>query len=156
RVCLHQPHRQKGERPYHCRDVGDAGAAVEQRRLALSHHQKGRHVPRLRDGEDTLADRLDIEPCAICRHLPLLRPGGFGGYSTINHGAVDDVQREGTVETSRNREWMTTATQQRLQAELAELEQRLTQEGERVREIAADTTWHGSNEVIPSLTREMS
>jgi transcription elongation factor GreA len=51
---------------------------------------------------------------------------------------------------------MTLATQQRLQAELAELEQRLAQEGERVREIAADTTWHGSNEVIPSLTREMN
>lgn len=60
------------------------------------------------------------------------------------------------METSRNRECMTAATQQRLQAELAELEQRLAQEGERVREIAADTTWHGSNEVIPSLTREMS
>jgi transcription elongation factor GreA len=51
---------------------------------------------------------------------------------------------------------MTAASQQRLQAELVELEGRLAQEGERVREIAADTTWHGSNEVIPSLTREMS
>jgi len=53
-------------------------------------------------------------------------------------------------------EWMTTATQQRLHAELEELEERLAREGERVREIAADTTWHGSNEVIPSLTQEMT
>src|SRR5437660_8249394 len=53
-------------------------------------------------------------------------------------------------------EWMTAATQQRLRAELATLEERLAEEGERVREIAADTTWHGSNEVIPSLTREMA
>jgi transcription elongation factor GreA len=51
---------------------------------------------------------------------------------------------------------MTLATQQRLQAELATLEERLEAEGERVREIAADTTWHGSNEIIPTLTREMS
>lgn len=54
------------------------------------------------------------------------------------------------------KEWMTLATQQRLQDELEELEERLAQEGERVREIAADTTWHGSNEVIPSLTQEMT
>ncbi len=54
------------------------------------------------------------------------------------------------------REWMTVATQQRLQVELAALEERLDAEGERVREIAADTTWHGSNEIIPTLTREMS
>jgi transcription elongation factor GreA len=53
-------------------------------------------------------------------------------------------------------EWMTAATQQRLRAELATLEERLAAEGERVREIAADTTWHGSNEVIPTLTREMA
>ena len=53
-------------------------------------------------------------------------------------------------------EWMTVETQQRLQQELAALEERLAQEGERVREIAADTTWHGSNEVIPSLTQEMT
>lgn len=53
-------------------------------------------------------------------------------------------------------EWMMAAMEQRLQAELAALEQRLAQEGERVREIAADTTWHGSNEVIPSLTQEMT
>ena len=54
------------------------------------------------------------------------------------------------------REWMTVATQHRLQVELAALEERLEAEGERVREIAADTTWHGSNEIIPTLTREMS
>lgn len=54
------------------------------------------------------------------------------------------------------REWMTAETERRLQAELAELEERLAREGERVREIAADTTWHGSNEVIPSLTQEMT
>lgn len=53
-------------------------------------------------------------------------------------------------------EWMTAATSERLLAELAELEERLSREGERVREIAADTTWHGSNEVIPSLTQEMT
>jgi transcription elongation factor GreA len=53
-------------------------------------------------------------------------------------------------------EWMTLATQQRLMAELAAVEERLAREGERVREIAADTTWHGSNEVIPSLTQEMT
>lgn len=54
------------------------------------------------------------------------------------------------------KEWMTEATRVRLHAELAELEERLAEQGERVREIAADTTWHGSNEVIPSLTREMT
>lgn len=54
------------------------------------------------------------------------------------------------------REWMTAETERRLHAELAELEERLAREGERVREIAADTTWHGSNEVIPSLTQEMT
>lgn len=53
-------------------------------------------------------------------------------------------------------EWMTVATRERLTAELAALEERLAREGERVREIAADTTWHGSNEVIPSLTQEMT
>jgi transcription elongation factor GreA len=53
-------------------------------------------------------------------------------------------------------EWMTAATQQRLRAELATLEERLAEEGERVRELAADTTWHGSNEVIPSVTRDMA
>ena len=53
-------------------------------------------------------------------------------------------------------EWMTAATQQRLRAELATLEKRLAAEGERVRELAADTTWHGSNEVIPSVTRDMA
>ena len=53
-------------------------------------------------------------------------------------------------------EWMTAATQQRLRDELLALEDRLAAEGESVREIAADTTWHGSNEVIPSLTREMA
>lgn len=53
-------------------------------------------------------------------------------------------------------EWMTAATEQRLHDELAALEERLAREGERVREIAADTTWHGSNEVIPSLTQEMT
>lgn len=57
---------------------------------------------------------------------------------------------------TETREWMTVATQQRLQAELVALEERLEIEGERVREIAADTTWHGSNEIIPTLTREMS
>ena len=57
---------------------------------------------------------------------------------------------------TETREWMTLATQQRLQGELATLEERLEAEGERVREIAADTTWHGSNEIIPTLTREMS
>ena len=53
-------------------------------------------------------------------------------------------------------EWMTAATQQRLRAELATLEERLAAEGERVRELAANTTWHGSNEVIPSVTRDMA
>ena len=53
-------------------------------------------------------------------------------------------------------EWMTVEKQQRLREELAALEERLAHEGERVREIAADTTWHGSNEVIPSLTQEMT
>lgn len=53
-------------------------------------------------------------------------------------------------------EWMTVETQQRLQDELAALDERLAREGERVREIASDTTWHGSNEVIPSLTQEMT
>lgn len=53
-------------------------------------------------------------------------------------------------------EWMTAQTRQRLEDELAALEERLAGEGERVREIAADTTWHGSNEVIPSLTQEMT
>ena len=53
-------------------------------------------------------------------------------------------------------EWMTAATERRLREELATLEERLAHEGERVREIAADTTWHGSNEVIPSLTQEMT
>lgn len=53
-------------------------------------------------------------------------------------------------------EWMTEQTRERLHGELAALEERLAHEGERVREIAADTTWHGSNEVIPSLTQEMT